>query len=182
MDWKTQHTGLGLRPQTWVLTELRALGTEESVYKIVEKDLCLLHWPKCSLRSLLLSHLLAVHALVMDQLDFSLVSICLPSSMAESGALGRAGAPWLKYTNSKEPRDSSGCCPRARQTYSWGGSKWNHTSIVKAMWTKRPINNALCGSSGLWGSRGRLSPGFFGVTIKSQAAEAEATSHQNRTC
>lgn len=63
----------------------------------------------------------------------------------------------------------------------WGGGKWNHTSIVKAMWTKRPINNALCGSSGLWGSSSRLSPGFFGVTIKSQAAETEATSHQNRT-
>lgn len=31
------------------------------------------------------------------------------------------------------------------------------------------------------GSSGRLSPGFFEVTIKSQAAEAEVTSHQNRT-
>lgn len=161
MDWITQHTGVEFRSQTWVLTELRALGTEESVYKIVEKDLCLLHWPKCSPRSLLLSHLLA---LVMDQLDFSLVS-AFPFQ-------------WLN----QEPGDSSGCLPKGQADIFMGRSKWNHTSIVKAMWTKRPINNALCGSSGLWGSSGRLSPGFFGVTIKSQAAEAEATSHQNRTC
>lgn len=43
------------------------------------------------------------------------LGIAFPSLVAGSGALGKTGAPLLKYTNSKGPGGSSSSCPRARQ-------------------------------------------------------------------
>lgn len=67
----TQHAGLELKPHTWVLTELKAFptwsfrDTRPMPYKTFEKDLHLLHWPRCSQWSLLFSFLLAVHTWMM---------------------------------------------------------------------------------------------------------------------
>lgn len=96
------------------------------------------------------------------------LGVAFPSLVARSEALGKTGAPLLKYTNSKGPGDSSSSCPRVRQ------------AVFMRMKPMEPYFH--CKSNMDYGGPRSRSLGpqveiftFFRSTIKSQAAGAEAT-------